>query len=232
MEIPSRYSISCDNPPSTCLLTPSLLTLPTNSPLQPRSPSPAPLLATSSAQQRPRAPDSARGTGLRHEPRPHPLHLSMHFNVSTAEAPSTRLSEAAEAAGVPTTELAAAAAAAVPAPLSAVAMSVAANPAPVASAAGHAAHQVAHAAVNIHHHPQHTSVPTTALPLHPAVPAPQYEEAYYEDIEREPALTFRERVSDFVQDNQTVINTFCAGGLAGAASRTAVAPLERLKIIL
>jgi hypothetical protein len=35
-----------------------------------------------------------------------------------------------------------------------------------------------------------------------------------------------------MSDNQLVINTFIAGGLAGATSRTVVSPLERLKIIL
>lgn len=33
-------------------------------------------------------------------------------------------------------------------------------------------------------------------------------------------------------DHQVVVNTFIAGGLAGATSRTVVSPLERLKIIL
>jgi solute carrier family 25 phosphate transporter 23/24/25/41 len=33
-------------------------------------------------------------------------------------------------------------------------------------------------------------------------------------------------------ENSMVINTFIAGGLAGATSRTVVSPLERLKIIL
>lgn len=62
----------------------------------------------------------------------------------------------------------------------------------------------------------------------------------------------KDRVLDFIMDNQVIINTFIAGGwwiffsrqtklcaddstqggLAGAASRTVVSPLERLKIIL
>lgn len=45
-------------------------------------------------------------------------------------------------------------------------------------------------------------------------------------------LTFGERLRERVHENQAVINTFVAGGLAGAASRTVVSPLERLKIIL
>lgn len=48
----------------------------------------------------------------------------------------------------------------------------------------------------------------------------------------EPELTVWERLQDRVHENQAVINTFIAGGLAGAASRTVVSPLERLKIIL
>lgn len=63
--------------------------------------------------------------------------------------------------------------------------------------------------------------------------------------------TLRGRLRDIMSDNQMVINTFIAGtfmlgiqekpeiklinnlgGLAGAASRTVVSPLERLKIIL
>ncbi|KAL7424716.1 hypothetical protein Q5752_000400 [Cryptotrichosporon argae] len=35
-----------------------------------------------------------------------------------------------------------------------------------------------------------------------------------------------------MSENQVVVDTFIAGGLAGAASRTVVSPLERLKIIL
>jgi len=41
-----------------------------------------------------------------------------------------------------------------------------------------------------------------------------------------------DRVKEIMSDNQLVINTFIAGGLAGATSRTVVSPLERLKIIL
>lgn len=40
------------------------------------------------------------------------------------------------------------------------------------------------------------------------------------------------RIKEMIHDNQLVINTFIAGGLAGATSRTVVSPLERLKIIL
>ncbi|WVQ93453.1 hypothetical protein IAU59_000527 [Kwoniella sp. CBS 9459] len=43
---------------------------------------------------------------------------------------------------------------------------------------------------------------------------------------------FAQKFSELMMDNQMVINTFIAGGLAGAASRTVVSPLERLKIIL
>lgn len=106
--------------------------------------------------------------------------------------------------------------------------------APVAPAAGHAAHTLAHHQVHsVHHHPQHGGQPAAALPLHPAVPAPQYEESFYEKGEPvEEPLTFGEWAHEVFRENQTLINTFCAGGLAGATSRTAVAPLERLKIIL
>ncbi|KAK1927598.1 mitochondrial carrier domain-containing protein [Papiliotrema laurentii] len=41
-----------------------------------------------------------------------------------------------------------------------------------------------------------------------------------------------ETVKEKIMENQMVINTFIAGGLAGATSRTVVSPLERLKIIL
>ncbi|OCF31669.1 solute carrier family 25 (mitochondrial phosphate transporter), member 23/24/25/41 [Kwoniella heveanensis BCC8398] len=43
---------------------------------------------------------------------------------------------------------------------------------------------------------------------------------------------FAQKFREVMMDNQMVINTFIAGGLAGAASRTVVSPLERLKIIL
>lgn len=44
--------------------------------------------------------------------------------------------------------------------------------------------------------------------------------------------TLGTRIKEIMTDNQLVINTFIAGGLAGATSRTVVSPLERLKIIL
>lgn len=47
-----------------------------------------------------------------------------------------------------------------------------------------------------------------------------------------PSPSFGEKVRDIMYDNQVVVNTFIAGGLAGATSRTVVSPLERLKIIL
>lgn len=64
-------------------------------------------------------------------------------------------------------------------------------------------------------------------PIHPTSQLPiDHEEPDLSD------LTFWERVAERVHENQAVINTFIAGGLAGAASRTVVSPLERLKIIL
>lgn len=48
--------------------------------------------------------------------------------------------------------------------------------------------------------------------------------------EQQPGLA--DRLKDMMTENQLVINTFIAGGLAGATSRTVVSPLERLKIIL
>ncbi|RSH94712.1 hypothetical protein EHS25_004517 [Saitozyma podzolica] len=53
-----------------------------------------------------------------------------------------------------------------------------------------------------------------------------------ESEEDDRPLTFAERVQDTMVENSMVINTFIAGGLAGATSRTVVSPLERLKIIL
>ncbi|WVQ74646.1 hypothetical protein IAR50_004247 [Cryptococcus sp. DSM 104548] len=41
-----------------------------------------------------------------------------------------------------------------------------------------------------------------------------------------------DRFKETMSDNSVVVNTFIAGGLAGATSRTVVSPLERLKIIL
>jgi hypothetical protein len=93
-----------------------------------------------------------------------------------------------------------------------------------------------HAVSHVHPHAQpHPPHPHPPLPAHlpPAIGIPPTQELYeYEDDEPEPPLTFSERFHESVAENRTVINTFCAGGLAGAASRTAVAPLERLKIIL
>jgi len=54
----------------------------------------------------------------------------------------------------------------------------------------------------------------------------------YSHKQHEVALTFVDKVKEIMSDNQLVINTFIAGGLAGATSRTVVSPLERLKIIL
>nr|ODN92400.1 solute carrier family 25 (mitochondrial phosphate transporter), member 23/24/25/41 [Cryptococcus depauperatus CBS 7841] len=50
--------------------------------------------------------------------------------------------------------------------------------------------------------------------------------------EKDAQLSWTERLRETISDNQVVVNTFIAGGLAGAASRTVVSPLERLKIIL
>lgn len=47
-----------------------------------------------------------------------------------------------------------------------------------------------------------------------------------------PPETIVEQIQDMMYEHSAVINTFIAGGLAGATSRTVVSPLERLKIIL
>lgn len=44
--------------------------------------------------------------------------------------------------------------------------------------------------------------------------------------------TVSTRIRETMAEHSAVISTFIAGGLAGAASRTVVSPLERLKIIL
>ncbi|WRT65737.1 uncharacterized protein IL334_002685 [Kwoniella shivajii] len=53
-----------------------------------------------------------------------------------------------------------------------------------------------------------------------------------EDLDHSESTSFGTRLKEVMSDNSAVINTFIAGGLAGAASRTVVSPLERLKIIL
>ncbi|WOO83899.1 putative mitochondrial carrier [Vanrija pseudolonga] len=51
-------------------------------------------------------------------------------------------------------------------------------------------------------------------------------------FDKDPPHTPLEKFRAKMAENQAVINTFVAGGLAGATSRTVVSPLERLKIIL
>ena len=58
----------------------------------------------------------------------------------------------------------------------------------------------------------------------------QFSEGEYD--EGEGPHTLIERFKDTMAENSAVVSTFIAGGLAGAASRTVVSPLERLKIIL
>ncbi|WVQ79153.1 hypothetical protein IAT38_001249 [Cryptococcus sp. DSM 104549] len=58
------------------------------------------------------------------------------------------------------------------------------------------------------------------------------EEEVEEECDCEEYTTWGGKVREIMSDNSVVVNTFIAGGLAGAASRTVVSPLERLKIIL
>ncbi|ORY24070.1 mitochondrial carrier domain-containing protein [Naematelia encephala] len=72
---------------------------------------------------------------------------------------------------------------------------------------------------------QHSAI--VSEPLSPSIP-----EGIEIEEEEDFSPIYRGRIRSFIMDNQLVINTFIAGGLAGAASRTVVSPLERLKIIL
>lgn len=64
------------------------------------------------------------------------------------------------------------------------------------------------------------------------LPHEREDENEYAHNHNQVAFTFVDRIKEIMSDNQLVINTFIAGGLAGATSRTVVSPLERLKIIL
>ncbi|KAL1406364.1 hypothetical protein Q8F55_008063 [Vanrija albida] len=92
-----------------------------------------------------------------------------------------------------------------------------------------------------------TPIPTPALTLPPppapipqslqevdAVPAGHIvdEDELEVRFDKDPPHTPLEKFRAKMAENQAVINTFVAGGLAGATSRTVVSPLERLKIIL
>jgi hypothetical protein len=67
----------------------------------------------------------------------------------------------------------------------------------------------------------------TANSLDASSPSPEHHSTNWH-----PAQTLTEKIQDKMYENSAVINTFIAGGLAGATSRTVVSPLERLKIIL
>jgi solute carrier family 25 phosphate transporter 23/24/25/41 len=88
--------------------------------------------------------------------------------------------------------------------------------------------------------PSKPSTTVLSVPSPPAHPTPAPGESPLAltdwtaepDESDQPPLTLTEKLQDIMVENSMVINTFIAGGLAGAASRTVVSPLERLKIIL
>ncbi|WVF65814.1 hypothetical protein IAT40_000551 [Kwoniella sp. CBS 6097] len=85
-------------------------------------------------------------------------------------------------------------------------------------------------------HPKHRH-PDTDADVAVAAATASYEIAEEEfdhnsELDGSGSASFAQKFREVMMDNQMVINTFIAGGLAGAASRTVVSPLERLKIIL
>lgn len=81
--------------------------------------------------------------------------------------------------------------------------------------------------------------PSRTVPSPPAHPVPTASGAdsavlniQEGESEQYPPVSLTERLQDIMYEHSAVINTFIAGGLAGATSRTVVSPLERLKIIL
>ncbi|OCF57873.1 solute carrier family 25 (mitochondrial phosphate transporter), member 23/24/25/41 [Kwoniella mangroviensis CBS 10435] len=82
-----------------------------------------------------------------------------------------------------------------------------------------------------HHHRQHTSTDAD-IAVGAGTSTLEIAEEELDHDQGSESVSVRTRWKDIMSDNSAVINTFIAGGLAGAASRTVVSPLERLKIIL
>jgi hypothetical protein len=81
--------------------------------------------------------------------------------------------------------------------------------------------------------PSHDPLDLTSPAAPAIIPPPEAQRSHEgHSTHWTPPETFIEKVQDTMYENSAVINTFIAGGLAGATSRTVVSPLERLKIIL
>ncbi|WVW80187.1 hypothetical protein I302_102164 [Kwoniella bestiolae CBS 10118] len=83
-----------------------------------------------------------------------------------------------------------------------------------------------------HHHYYHRQHTSTDADIAVGAGTSTFEIAEEELDHDQGNQSVERRWKDIMVDNSAVINTFIAGGLAGAASRTVVSPLERLKIIL